>query len=148
MTRFLLALVAIISVFANLAPVSAQTDFFEGNIIGNEAFTTRMDAIKMNSYIFRSGALNDKLAQTRYFLSKTKRNTLANLADGTITKYTADDVAGSLEYLTHSMNTYFANMKAYERTSRKIYKTLATQNLGDASAVYNELKAITWNSLR
>ena len=147
MSRFFALFICLVTLCASTESSFAQTDFFRANIVGSTALETRFDAIAIGNYHFASNALNTKLTQTRFFVYKTKQETLSRLTDGTISTYTAEDIATSLEYLTHSMNTYFTNMWAFECTSKAIYQKLATQNLDDAAMFYDQLKAITQNSL-
>ncbi|MFZ4461031.1 MAG: hypothetical protein ACOYN2_00315 [Patescibacteria group bacterium] len=147
MTRFFIVL-AILFSFISSANIVSASDFFTNNIVGYTAIEDRFDDIRLKSFIFRSDVLNTKLMDARLFVSKAKRDTLVRLQDGSVSKYTAEDIASNLEYLTYSLNNYFANMKSFERTGRKDFRTIANQNLKDADMIYTQLKAITWNASR
>lgn len=147
MPRFFIVL-AILLTFTSDINIASASDFFTGNVIGYTEIQDRFDDIRLKSFVFRSDTLNAKLMSSRQLVSRAKRDTLVRLQDGSISKYTADDIASNLEYLTFSLNNYFANMKSFERTSRKDFRMIANQNLKDADMIYNQLKVITWNASR
>jgi hypothetical protein len=152
MARIITALFSVVALILSTNAVSAGTDFFSNNVIGSDVMSDstvdRIENVRINGYVYRSDALNTKLMETRYFFSKVKRDAISKLQDGSISRYAAEDIANSLEYVAHSMNAYFANMKSYERTGRNDYKKLALQNLKDANMHYDQLKAATWRSVR
>ena len=66
----------------------------------------------------------------------------------TISNYEFDDMKHELSYLSFSMNEYFLNIRAYERSKNREFQALARQNLKDANQSYARLKAVTLKSAR
>ena len=55
--------------------------------------------------------------------------------------YEFNTLAEEMETFAFSMDTYFANMKGFERTGQKAYRTAASENLAEAKASYKRLQA-------
>ncbi len=130
-----------------LSPTFVSASFFESEIIGNEMVQSRIDQVRIIDFTFKNMATSAKHAQTKFFISKTKSEILSRYADGRVNEYEFADITNNLEYVAHSMNTYFTNMKAFERSNNRVYRTLALQNLRDSKGAYERLRADTQKSI-
>ena len=81
-------------------------------------------------------------------ISKTKREIENRYAEGSISAYDFADIEQELRYLTYSMNSYFMNIRAFERSKNRDFQKMAQDNLGDASQSYSRLKAATRKAVR
>lgn len=140
--------------FASLviAPQSIfAADFFESQVLqiaGKEATREVLKDIQINNVVLKSNAEKLRLAQTKFFLAQAKKEITNRYAEGTISNYEFDDMKHELSYLSFSMNEYFLNIRAYERSKNREFQTLARQNLKDANQSYARLKAVTLKSAR
>lgn len=134
---------AILAILALVSTSSANADFFLDRVVANSPEKTRVQKISLGSYSFKNPANAASYRDGLYFLSKTKNETLRRFEDGRISAYRLADTANELEYLAYSLDHYFANLSAYERTGSRFYRELAASNLSDARSIYDRLKAVT-----
>ncbi len=133
----------ILAILALVSTSSANADFFLDRVVSSSPEKTRVERISLGNYSFKNATHAASYRDSLYFLSKAKNEALRRFEDGRISAYRLSDTANELEYLAHSLNHYFANLSAYERTGSKFYKNLAATNLADAKATYVRLKAVT-----
>ncbi|MDD2744922.1 MAG: hypothetical protein PHU93_00100 [Candidatus Gracilibacteria bacterium] len=135
-----------------IAPQSIfASDFFENQVLqiaGKEATREVLKDIQISNVVLKSSAEKLRLAQTKFFLAQTKKEITNRYAEGTISNYEFDDMKHELSYLSFSMNQYFLNIRAYERSKNRDFQALARQNLKDANQSYARLKAVTLKSAR
>ena len=138
----------IIATLILLITPTVGASFFEKNIVGTEIAQDRIEQIKIENFTFQNTITATKYAQTKFFIARTKAEILDRYEDGRVNDYELADIANNLEYVTHSMNEYFKNMKAFERSKNRTYRTLALQNLRDANSRHGDLRAVTQKSTR
>ena len=139
MKRVIIAIIAFLSVFSN----AFAADFFLDRIDTNETKETRISSITIGTYSFINKSTASKYRDTLYFIYRVKSAAIKRYELGLMNSYELDTIANELEYMAFFMDTYFQNMKAYEKTGRIAYRDLASENLTDAKASYTRLQAFT-----
>ena len=115
MKRIIIAIIALSSVFSN----TFASDFFLDNIGTNETQENRMANIKFGNYTFANKTTAAKLRDSLYFNYRVKSAILKKYENGSMNSYEFDTLAEELETFTFFLDTYFQNMKGYEKTGRK-----------------------------
>ena len=135
MKRIIIAIIAFSSIFST----TFASDFFLDRIDTNETRENRIADIKFGAYSFSSKATAAKYRDSLYFVSRVKSSVLKKYENGTLSNYEFDTLTEELETFTFFLDTYFQNMKAYEKSRRKVYRDLASDNLSDAKSSYDRL---------
>ncbi len=126
-------------------------DFFQDqvlNLTSKEMTREVLQDIRINDVILKSNTEKLRLSQTKFFLAQTKKQIVNRYADGSISSYEFEDMKNELSYLTFSMNQYFANFRAFERSKNRDFQKSAFQNLKDANRNYARLKVVTRQASR
>lgn len=126
-------------------------DYFESQILrttSKETSREKLREIQIAEVALKSSSERLRLQQTKFFISKTKREIENRYAEGNISAYDFADIEQELRYLTYSMNSYFMNIRAFERSKNRDFQKMAQDNLGDASQSYSRLKAATRKAVR
>ena len=131
-------------------PIFAN-DYFESQILrttSKETSREKLREIQITEVVLKSSSERLRLQQTKFFISKTKREIENRYAEGSISAYDFADIEHELRHLTYSMNSYFMNIRAFERSKNRDFQKMAQENLGDASQSYSRLKAATQKAVR
>ena len=150
-TFFTLAILPLFIGLFSSSLASASTDFFETNISGNSSKSVAHEVfsdIQVREVTLRAVAEKTRLAQTQFFVAQTKQAAESRFAAGELDQYALRDIQNELSYLVHSMNEYFTNVRAFERSKNSVYKKLSAQNMDDAQMAYGRLKAVTLKTAR
>jgi hypothetical protein len=126
-------------------------DYYENQILrttSKETSREKLREIQITEVALKSSSERLRLQQTKFFISKTKREIENRYAEGIISAYDFADIEQELRYLTYSMNSYFMNIRAFERSKNRDFQKIAQENLGDASQSYSRLKAATRKAVR
>jgi len=147
------SIVTIVGIAAcNLVPSNAFAgDFFQDQVIRTASKSETREVlrdIQIKNVALSDSAAKLRLAQAQFFLNQTKNEVVSRYAQGEISQYEFDDIRNELTYLTHSMNQYFANVRAYERSRNRDFQSMAAQNLKDADQSYSRLKNTTLKAVR
>jgi hypothetical protein len=140
--------------FATMALIPQSSfagDYFQDQVLktGNKEMTREvLGDIKIRDVALKSSTEKLRLAQTKFFIAQTKKEIVNRYAEGTISTYEFEDIKNELSYLAFSMNQYFSNYRAYERSKDKEYQASAFQNLRDANQCYGRLKVATLKAAR
>ncbi len=139
----------IAGMFSLTLNTSAQAnDFFLSNIVSSSPEITRIQSIQVRDFPLKNTTEQVRLSQTKYFVSQVKQEVIRRVKSGELNSYEARDIVRELENLTFSMNEYFRNVAAAERSKQKAYRELAASNLANAKSSYMKLSAVTWQSVR
>jgi hypothetical protein len=127
------------------------SDYFQNQVLQLNSKETSKEVlrdIQIAEVALKSNSEKLRLAQAKVFLSQTKKEMQNRYADGSLSSYEFDDIKNELEYLAYSLNKYFANFRAFERSGNREFRNMATQNLKDANQSYARLKTITRKAAR
>lgn len=144
--------IALVITMGSLAPSAAFAgDFFQDQVTQPTSKTATRELlrdIQVRHVALRGSTEKLRLAQTQFFVAQTKNEIVNRYSRGELSRYELEDIRNELTYLTHSMNQYFANVRAFERSNNRTFQNLATENLKDADQAYLRLKNTTLKASR
>lgn len=124
----------------------SKSDFFKDNVLWNDVEFDKLDAIKINSYSFKSATYNSKYSDALKFISGIKSLTKSKYSEWKIDYYEIYDIINDLDYLAENLNNQFLYYKKFETTWNSMYKDLSLESATLVRTNYNKLK-FTLNSL-
>lgn len=142
--------ITILIAIGMVSPIFAS-DYFESQVLrtnNRESSREALREIQINEVALKSSSERLRLSQTKFFISKTKREMVNRYSEGGISAYDFADIEQELRYLSKSMNSYFSNIRAFERSKNEEFQKMAKQNLDEAHQSYSRLKAATRKAAR
>ena len=123
-----------------VTPQQNTTDFFATRVIGKDNNWKKLQAINVKNILFKSTDIQERLENSKIFISALKNAIWERYTNGIIGDYQIADIIQNLSDTAYHLNTYFINEKHYEKTKNNFYNDLAIGNLNDVTMSYSQLK--------
>ena len=137
----LMSSISIWYIISTSSPITAS--FFDTRIASSSIQQKTLAVLRLKTVSLKNQEEKDRYIAAKQFVAAIKIDTLARYKAGKITPYELQDISIELTNIVFSLDTYFANMQRYERTTNTLYYAQASENLDASRTSYERLSNIT-----